>query len=107
MIFMNGLRFEGWINRLVKSSGTKATLVEATKGAATMVDEGGHGHGSVDPHAWQSVANSKTYVANIRDALVAADPDGKQTYEANAAAYLQKLDELDQEVKAAIARIHG
>ena len=30
-----------------------------------------------DPHAWQSVANAKIYVANIRDALSAADPAGK------------------------------
>jgi len=47
-----------------------------------------------DPHAWQSVANAKIYVANIRDALIAADPAGKDTYLANAAAYLAKLDAL-------------
>jgi zinc/manganese transport system substrate-binding protein len=44
-------------------------------------------------------------VADIRDALIAADPAGKAVYEANAAAYLAKLDALDQEVRAAIARI--
>ncbi len=42
---------------------------------------------------------------NIRAALVAADPAGKATYEANAAAYLGKLDALDREVKDAVARI--
>ena len=50
-----------------------------------------HGHGGdVDPHAWQSVANAKIYVANIRDGLIAADPAGKAAYEANAAAYLEQ-----------------
>ena len=58
-----------------------------------------------DPHAWQSVANAKIYVANIRDALIAADPAGKATYEANAAAYLAKLDALDAEVRAASHKI--
>ena len=53
-----------------------------------------------DPHAWQSVANAKIYVANIRDALVAADPAGKAAYEANAAAYLGKLDALDRRCSA-------
>jgi zinc/manganese transport system substrate-binding protein len=65
----------------------------------------GHDHGALDPHAWQSVGNVKLYVANIRDGLIAADPAGKADYEANAAAYLAKLDALDREVKAAVAAI--
>ena len=47
----------------------------------------------------------KIYVANIRDALIAADPAGKAAYEANAAAYLAKLDALDKEVRDAVAAI--
>jgi zinc/manganese transport system substrate-binding protein len=109
VVFTNGLRFEGWINRLIKSSGTKAAVVESAKGIRTIAESGGHGHshshGAVDPHAWQSVANAKTYVANIRDGLIAADPAGRSTYEANAAAYLQQLDALEGEVKAAIEKI--
>src|SRR5438132_2015115 len=65
----------------------------------------GQSPGGADPHAWQSVANAKVYVANIRDALAAADPAGKPAYEANATAYLAKLDALDQEVKALVAAI--
>ena len=52
---------------------------------------------SADPHAWQSVANAKIYVGNIRDALAAADPAGIAAYRANADAYLTKLDALDRE----------
>jgi len=58
-----------------------------------------------DPHAWQSVANAKTYVANIRDALIAADPAGRSVFEANAADYLRRLDALEAEVRAAIESI--
>ena len=105
VVFANGLGFEGWIDRLVKASGTKAAMVVATKGVKPRKAADDHGHGDADPHAWQSVANAKLYVANIRDALVAADPAGKGAYEANAAAYLAKLDALDAEVKAAIAKI--
>src|SRR4029078_1819427 len=64
-----------------------------------------HDHGPADPHAWQSVANAKVYVANIRDALIAADPAGKDVYAANAAAYLGKLDALEQEVREVIAKV--
>jgi zinc/manganese transport system substrate-binding protein len=103
----NGLKFDGWINRLVKSSGTKATVIEAAAGVSTKSErpERGHTHGGIDPHAWQSVSNAKLYVATIRDALVAADPSGRSAYEANASAYLLRLDELEADVKAAIARI--
>ena len=108
VVFVNGLGFEGWMNRLVRSSGTKAAVVETAKGASTINEAGrghGHGAGAVDPHAWQSIANARVYVANIRDALIAADPAGKEAYEANAAAYAAKLDALEQEVRSAVERI--
>jgi zinc/manganese transport system substrate-binding protein len=104
LVFANGLGFEGWMNRLVKASGTNASMIVATKGVKPRKREE-EGHAETDPHAWQSVANAKIYVANIRDGLVAADPAGKTAYEANATAYLAKLDALDAEVKAAIAKI--
>jgi zinc/manganese transport system substrate-binding protein len=111
VVFTNGLGFEGWIPRLVKSSATKAAVVVATKGIKPRKsEEKGHGHGhshdaDADPHAWQSVANAKIYVANIRDALIAADPAGKGTYENNATAYTNKLDALEAEVKDLVGKI--
>jgi zinc/manganese transport system substrate-binding protein len=107
LVVANGLKLEGWIGRLIKSSGTKGRVVEAAKGLQPLEAEGehGHGHAELDPHAWQSVANVKLYVANIRDGLIAADPAGKALYEANAAAYLARLDDLDKEVRAAIEAI--
>ena len=107
LVFVNGLGFEGWLDRLVKASGTKATIVVATKGIKPREGRGGHDHdhGRADPHAWQSVANGKIYVANIRDALIAADPAGKSVYQANATAYLGKLDALEREVRGVIGRI--
>jgi zinc/manganese transport system substrate-binding protein len=114
LIVVNGLGYEGWIDRLAKASGGKAPVVTAAKDIKPLRSAGGHGHGhghghshshGSDPHAWQSVANVKVYAANIRDGLIAADPAGKSVYEANAAAYTAKLDALDREVRDAIARI--
>jgi len=106
LVVMNGLGFEGWITRLVKASGSKAPIVVASKGVKPRTAAGGQGHDhDSDPHAWQSVANVKLYAANIRDGLVAVDPAGKGTYEANATAYLGKLDALEKEVRDTIARI--
>jgi len=107
LILVNGLGFEGWIDRLVKASGSKAQVITATKGIKPrqMTDEDDHDHGKTDPHAWQSVANAKIYVANIRDALAKADPGNAATYAANATAYTARLDALDSDIKAAIAAI--
>ena len=104
LILENGFGLEGWIDRLIKASGAKAPVIVATKGIEPrqLKEEG---HIGADPHAWQSIANAKIYVANIRDGLIAADPEGADIYRANADAYLVKLDALEAEVAAAIAKI--
>jgi zinc/manganese transport system substrate-binding protein len=100
ILFINGLGLEGWLPRLVQSAGSKATIVTASNGVAPLQ------HGSdADPHAWQSVANAKLYVANIRDALIAADAANAAVFRANAERYLKELDALEAEVRSAIAKI--
>ncbi len=100
LLVINGLGLEGWLPRLVQSSGSKAAIVTASNGIAPLK------HGSeADPHAWQSVANAKIYVGNIREALAAADPADAQTFRTNADRYLTELDTLDAEVRAAVAKI--
>ena len=64
-----------------------------------------HGHGPVDPHAWQDVTNAEIYVHNIAEALIAADPDGHEVYEANAERYLDELHDLDHDIREAVARL--
>jgi zinc/manganese transport system substrate-binding protein len=108
VVVVNGLGYEGWLERLIRASATKLKPVVASEGVKlrrSPGDRAGHSHSQFDPHAWQSVANAKVYVANIRNALIAADPAGKAAYEANAAAYLAKLDALDREVRESVARI--
>ncbi len=116
VVVVNGIGFEGWVARLAKASGTKAKIVTATAGLPPREMDGDHvaapakggvdhDHGRLDPHAWQSVAAAKLYVANIRDGLVAADPAGKDVYTANAASYLAELEVLEAEVRAKIAMV--
>ena len=117
VVLANGLKFEGFINRVVEASGTKAPVVELTKGVTPIeagADEHGHeaeaghegdDHGAFDPHAFQSVPNAIIYVANIADALCAADAAGCDSYKANAAAYTETLKALDAELRAEVAAI--
>ena len=108
ILFINGLGFEGWMERLEKSSGFKGKVVVASTGVKprTMIEEeGGTPETITDPHAWQNLGNGKLYVVNIRDALIAADPDGKAVYEANATKYLGEIMQEDDAVKAALATL--
>jgi zinc/manganese transport system substrate-binding protein len=100
LLVVNGLGLEGWLPRLVQSSGSRAAIVTATDGIVPL--EAG---GAADPHAWQSVANARIYVANIRDAFVAADPADAEVFRANADRYLMKLDALEREVRSAVEQI--
>ena len=100
LLVVNGLGLEGWLPRLVQSSGSRAVIVTATDGIQPLrIDQ------AADPHAWQSVVDARIYVANIRDALVTADPADAAVFRANAAGYLAKLDALDREVRSSVAQI--
>jgi zinc/manganese transport system substrate-binding protein len=108
ILVVNGLGLEGWMSRLEKSSGFKGTVVTATTGVKTrQMEEEEHGstHKITDPHAWQSLANGRIYVQNIRDGLIAADPAGQDVYAANAARYLAEIEEVEQLVRDSVAKL--
>ncbi|MBW7962669.1 metal ABC transporter solute-binding protein, Zn/Mn family [Bradyrhizobium sp. BR 10261] len=100
LVIVNGLGLEGWLPRLVQSSGAKAQVVTASAGIAPLKLGS-----AADPHAWQSVPNARIYVANITATLAAADPDDADLFRAQAKAYLEKLEALDREVREAVAKI--
>lgn len=130
VVLVNGLQFEGFLSRLVETSGTKAPIIEVSKGITPLKNteeeeehhkegdkhaeaghdhedghEGHHHHGEFDPHAWQSIHNGEVYVKNIAAAFCQADKDGCPTYTANSEAYLKKLAGLETEVKTVIKAI--
>ncbi|MDX6914202.1 zinc ABC transporter substrate-binding protein AztC [Pectobacterium carotovorum] len=116
VILINGLQFEGFINRLIEASESKAPVVEVTNGAEIIRDPaGGHYHfyngkavfhaAPFDPHAWQSLPNAHIYVKNITAAFCAADKSGCDTYQANAKVYEEKLIKLGTAIDSAMARI--
>ncbi|MCK0770292.1 metal ABC transporter substrate-binding protein [Chromohalobacter canadensis] len=127
LFVVNGLHFEGWLDRLVEASGYAGPVVIASQGIdALSFDEereehanhdhdhdhdhdDSHGadqeHGPEDPHAWQDLQNGKRYVENIRDALVEADPAHADDYRRNAGQYIEAIDALDNKVQQRIGEI--
>ena len=103
LVVVNGLGFEGWLDRLVTASGFTGKTVVATDGivSAKMAGE----EDEIDPHAWQSASNAAIYAGNIAEALCAADASNCAAFKANAASYQAELAVLDRDIKSAIATV--
>jgi ABC-type Zn uptake system ZnuABC Zn-binding protein ZnuA len=94
ILILNGLGYEGFIDPLLQNAGGERLVIEATAGLKPKEDGGGE-HG-VDPHMWLDPNLVITYVENIRDGLIKADPEGAEIYKANADAYITQLKDLDK-----------
>lgn len=109
VMFSNGLGFEGWMSRLLKTAGYKGRQVVVSQSIAPLKEAGhaghSHGHGEADPHAWQNPSNVMTYVDNIAKGLCEADAPRCDAYRSNAAAYTVQLQALDAETVSAWAAI--
>ena len=100
VVFVNGLGFEGWIDRLVKASGYKGKIIIATKGIKELKFEG-----ELDPHAWQDLSNGRIYIKNIKNALTDVDPKNSNLYKKNFIAYDKILESMDKSTKDKFADI--
>ncbi len=100
LVVVNGLHFEGWIDRLVRSSGYRGPVIEASRGI-----EPRRAGRVADPHAWQSLAHAQRYVENMRAALAAAAPAQAAAINARAAVYRERIAALDASARATFEAI--
>ena len=111
LVVVNGLGFEGWIERLLESTRHRGELVVASDGARLIETEShghddGHGHGhGLDPHAWQDLSNARIYARNIALALSRADLDGASAYLGRYRTYAARLEALDMRYRARFATL--
>lgn len=113
VVIVNGLGFDAWMERLVRSAGHPHPVVIASTGITGMAaeDEGedehhhDHSHDAVDPHAWQDIDNVRQYIVNIATALASRDPAAAGHYAANTQRYLKALDALEREIHATLATL--
>jgi ABC-type Zn uptake system ZnuABC Zn-binding protein ZnuA len=114
VLIVNGAGYESWLDKVLENAGGQRQVIEASAGLASRDPSydaeaatdaaAGHDH-AVDPHFWLDPTKVVHYVETIRDGLSTADPAGKETYVANAAAYIVKLNELDGWIKGQIEQI--
>ncbi|MEY2819077.1 MAG: hypothetical protein RL275_2540 [Chloroflexota bacterium] len=119
VLILNGVEYEHFIESLLENAGGERLIIEATTGLTPhAMDEHGHegeeehaeegeehAHEAGDPHMWLDPNLVITYVENIRDGLSEADPDGAETYTANAEAYIAQLKELDSFINEQVQSI--
>ncbi|MDK2123644.1 metal ABC transporter substrate-binding protein [Parachitinimonas caeni] len=110
VMVVNGLGFEGWMERLIKASRFGGLVVVASQGITPLKSESSHDHAGhagheFDPHAWQDLSVTRRYVVNIADGLSKADPANGAYYQQRASAYDQKLQELEQWATQEIAKV--
>ncbi len=108
LFVMNGLALDRWVPKLVQATNPTALILVLSDGLPVLgvgvsEDEDIAQHGN--PHFWLDPQYTKVYVQRIHDQLVARDPDGQATYDANTTAYLAQLDELDGWIQQQVATI--
>jgi ABC-type Zn uptake system ZnuABC Zn-binding protein ZnuA len=106
LLIINGAGLESWLNKMVDLKNITIPVIEASSGitprtpsGSELVDE------ATDPHFWLDPINVKTYVRNIRDALIEMDPTGRKSYEKNAEDYLLQLDDLNTWIAGQVTEI--
>jgi ABC-type Zn uptake system ZnuABC Zn-binding protein ZnuA len=96
LVITNGLDLDKWVDPLLRNAKSGTPVVTVTDGLPDL---------DGNPHMWFDPALARQYVAKIRDALVALDPQGKDVYTANAKTYSDQLESLEAELKAKVATL--
>ncbi len=89
----NGGEVDGWANRFVTPVKERGGVVVSMHEVLSDIDV------NVDPHFWLDIVLAARQVRAIRDALIVADPQGKETYERNAEALTERLAQLDEQYR--------
>lgn len=95
LVLINGLGFEGWIERMVKVSGYRGTVAVVSQGIQPRAG----GHHDVDPHAWQDLSLARRYASNISAAFTQRWPQQRDEIARRSADYVRRIDGLDRQVR--------
>ena len=104
VVLVSGKGMEGYLAKLEEGTDRRKFVDVGDRiGASLKLKD--EGQVVEDPHWWHAVANVKKATDLVRDALIAADPAGKDAFTANAAAYEARLDGLDKAIKLKVAEL--
>ena len=109
LYFSIDVEFEdAWLARF-RAANPGMTIVDSAAGVERLPIPASVGEtnteGEPDPHIWFSPERVKQVSQNMADALIAADPAHAENYRANLANWLEEIDTVDADVRAALAGI--
>ena len=104
LILWNGLNLERWFERFFQNIKDKPAVV-VTEGITPLSIYEGPYKDAPNPHAWMSPSNALIYVENIKNAFVKYDPQNADNYQKNAAAYAEKIKQLDKPLREKLSQI--
>ena len=104
LIVENGLGLELWARKFTASAGDIPTLTLSNGMEPLLIEEDAYA-GKPNPHAWMSPQRTIAYVDRLEQAFRELDPAGADEFATNASSYKQKLNQLDQELRAALATL--
>ena len=102
VLIQNGLEYEGFLETILENAGGERVMVTASDGLTPRVLDG---EAAGDPHMWLDPNLVVTYVENIRDGMIQADPEGEAVYRTNADAYIAQLRDLDAWIQSQVESI--
>lgn len=108
LVFMSGDDLDPWVGDVVSESGSDANVVNLAQNLPDtdkLRGEEDSEYAEYDPHWWHDPTNAEAAVGEIRDSLIAADPENEQVYRDNAEAYLGRIQTLDSDMEACIAKV--
>jgi zinc/manganese transport system substrate-binding protein/manganese/iron transport system substrate-binding protein len=108
LLVMNGLALDRWVPKLVQAANPSVSTLVLSDGLPVLgvgASEDQDIAQNGNPHFWLDPHYAKMYVQRIHDRLASLDPEGAATYDANTAAYLAQLDELDHAIQQQVATI--
>ena len=104
LIIENGLGLELWARKFTASAGDIPTVTLSDGMEPLLIAEDAYA-GKPNPHAWMSPQRTMAYVDQLEQAFVQLDPAGAEQFKANAVAYKQSLQRLDQELRSSLETI--
>lgn len=103
VVFRSGGDLDAWLLPAVKAASPDSAPVDLSR-SAVLLPAGGDGE-SFNAHWYLAPENVARATQRVRDELVKADPDARETFRTNATQYLDKIDAVNKSLQRCASKV--